>query len=43
VEVKAVVAATERYGAGESVWLVFNPEIIHIFDGEKPVLDRIAS
>jgi multiple sugar transport system ATP-binding protein len=41
-EVKAVVAATERYSAGESVWLTFSPEIIHVFDGEAPILSRAA-
>ncbi|MGA2478135.1 MAG: ABC transporter ATP-binding protein [Spirochaetia bacterium] len=41
-ELKAVVAATERYAQGESVWLTFAPEILHLFDGEKPILRRSA-
>jgi len=41
-EVKAVVPASERYAPGESVWLTFAPEFIHLFDGEKPVLRRAA-
>jgi ABC-type sugar transport system ATPase subunit len=39
-EAKAVVAATERYAVGETVWLYFSPEIIHLFDGDLPVLCR---
>jgi multiple sugar transport system ATP-binding protein len=42
-EVKAVVAATERYAQGNPVWLQFNPEIIHLFDGETPVLKRSST
>ena len=42
-EVKALVAATERYSKGETVWLSFGAEIIHLFDGEAPVLLRQAS
>ena len=39
-EIKAVVAATERYAMDETVWLYFSPEIIHLFDGELPLLRR---
>ncbi len=39
-EVKAVVAATERYTTDETVWLYFGPEIIHLFDGDLPLLRR---
>jgi multiple sugar transport system ATP-binding protein len=39
-EVKAVVPATERYSVGETVWLHFDPEFIHLFDGETPILRR---
>ncbi len=42
-ELKAVVAATEHYSMGESVWLSFGAEIIHLFDGEAPILLRQAS
>jgi multiple sugar transport system ATP-binding protein len=41
-ELKAVVAATEKYTQGETAWLSFGPEIIHLFDGESPVLRRAA-
>ena len=41
-ELKAVVAATERYSKGESVWLSFGSEIIHLFDGETPILRRVS-
>ena len=40
-EIKAVVPATERYAAKETVWLHFPPDIIHLFDGDKPVLKRV--
>ena len=36
-DVKAVVPATERYRAGETVWLSFPPQAIHLFDGDLPV------
>lgn len=39
-EVRAVVPATEKYRMGETVWLQFDPEIIHLFDGDTPVLKR---
>lgn len=42
-EIKAVVPASERYGQGERVWLEFPPAIIHLFDGEAPVLRRGGS
>jgi multiple sugar transport system ATP-binding protein len=39
-EVKVVVSFGEKIGAGEKIWLHFAPEIIHLFDGEVPVLQR---
>jgi len=39
-DVKAVVPATERHRSGETVWLHFEPEIIHLFDGEAPMLRK---
>jgi multiple sugar transport system ATP-binding protein len=40
VEVKAVVAATERYAVGEKVHLTIEPKLIHVFDGETVILAR---
>jgi multiple sugar transport system ATP-binding protein len=37
-EVKVVVSSLEKIAAGEKVWLHFAPDIIHLFDGEAPVL-----
>ena len=39
-EVKAVVQATEKYTTGETVWVYFSPDVIHLFDGETPILRR---
>jgi len=39
-EVKVVVSSGEKIGAGEKIWLHFAPDIIHLFDGEVPVLQR---
>jgi multiple sugar transport system ATP-binding protein len=39
-EVKAVVSSAEKIGTGENIWLHFDPNIIHLFDGEAPVLQR---
>ncbi|MGE5588019.1 MAG: ABC transporter ATP-binding protein [Clostridia bacterium] len=36
-EVKVVVPATERYVPGETLWLHWEPGIIHLFDGELPI------
>ncbi|MCR4401531.1 MAG: ABC transporter ATP-binding protein [Firmicutes bacterium] len=36
-EVKVVVPATERYVIGEALWLHWEPEIIHLFDGDLPI------
>lgn len=41
-EVKAVVSATERYRAGETVWLIVAPDKIHLFDGEAPISRRVG-
>jgi ABC-type sugar transport system ATPase subunit len=35
-ELKAVVAATEHYSKGESVWLSLSPEIIHTVQRGNP-------
>mgnify|MGYP000005723198 CR=1 FL=1 len=37
---KAVVPAHERFNKGDTVWLYFTPEIIHLFDGENPILKK---
>jgi hypothetical protein len=42
LEIKAVVAATERYPASQRVWLSLPAETIHVFDGDLPVLWRQA-
>jgi multiple sugar transport system ATP-binding protein len=39
-EVKAVVPATERYRVDETVWLYFDPEFIHLFDGDASIIRR---
>jgi multiple sugar transport system ATP-binding protein len=39
-EVKVVVSSAEKIGTGEKIWLHFAPEIIHLFDGEAPMLRR---
>jgi multiple sugar transport system ATP-binding protein len=39
-EVKVVVSSGEKIGTGEKIWLHFAPDIIHLFDGEAPVLVR---
>ncbi len=39
-EVKTVVPATEKYHVDEKVGLSLEPEIIHLFDQETPVLKR---
>ena len=39
-EVKVVVSAGEKIAAGEKIWLHFAPNIIHLFDGEAPMLHR---
>jgi ABC-type sugar transport system ATPase subunit len=41
-DVRAVVAATERYSMGDTVWLYFSPDIIHLFDEDVPILRRRA-
>jgi len=33
-DVKAVVSATEKYNKGDTVWLYFSPDVIHLFDKE---------
>jgi multiple sugar transport system ATP-binding protein len=37
---KAVVAASEPYRAGERLWVQARPESIHLFDGKRAVLQR---
>jgi ABC-type sugar transport system ATPase subunit len=39
-EMKAVVAATERYAPGETVWLATEAKNIHLFDGEEAILKK---
>ena len=39
-EVKVVVSFSEKIGSGEEIWLHFAPDIIHLFDGEAPVLQK---
>jgi len=39
-EVKAVVPSERMGGEGETVWLEFSPEIIHLFDGDIPIIQR---
>jgi multiple sugar transport system ATP-binding protein len=42
-EIKAVVAADEKFETGNTVWLNLAPEIIHLFDGDLPVLCKRAA
>jgi len=42
-EVKVVVSSGEKISTGEKIWLHFAPNIIHLFDGEAPVLQRKIS
>lgn len=37
-EIKAVVAADEMPASGDTVWMQFTPEAIHVFDNENPIL-----
>ena len=37
-EIKVVVPAGRMGGEGETVWLEFSPEIIHLFDGETSII-----
>lgn len=39
-DVKAVVPATEKYNKGDTVWLHFSPDVIHLFDKDTPILRR---
>jgi multiple sugar transport system ATP-binding protein len=39
-EMKAVVAATERYAPGQSVWLSAEAKNVHLFDGEQAILRK---
>jgi multiple sugar transport system ATP-binding protein len=39
-EMKAVVAATERYAPGETVWLAPEAKNLHLFDGEESILKK---
>ncbi len=39
-EMKAVVEAHEKYKVNEKINVIINPEIIHLFKGEEPVLVR---
>lgn len=37
-EIKAVVPSERMGGEGETVWLEFSPEVIHLFDGETSII-----
>jgi multiple sugar transport system ATP-binding protein len=39
-EVKVEIPSGEKIVTGEKIWLHFAPDIIHLFDGEAPVLQR---
>ncbi|MBC7188745.1 ABC transporter ATP-binding protein [Candidatus Aerophobetes bacterium] len=39
-DVKVVVPAQEVHREGETIWLYFPPPVIHLFDGEIPVIKR---
>jgi ABC-type sugar transport system ATPase subunit len=39
-EVKAVVQSSEKYSSNEPVWLHVNPDMIHLFDKDTPILRR---
>ena len=39
-EMKAVVAATERFEAGQTVWLSAEAKNIHLFDGEEAIFRK---
>ncbi len=39
-EMKAVVAATERFAPGQAVWLSAEAKDIHLFDGEEAILKK---
>jgi hypothetical protein len=34
------VSPAEKIGEGETIWLRFAPEIIHLFDQDAPILQR---
>lgn len=39
-DAKVVIPAQEVHREGETVWLYFPPSVIHLFDGEIPVVKR---
>lgn len=39
-EVKAVVSSSEKIAMGDTIWLHFAPNIIYLFEGQIPVLER---
>lgn len=41
-EIKVVVSASEAFNAGDTIWLHLTPDIIHLFDEDTPVLQRVA-
>ncbi|MCK4785405.1 MAG: ABC transporter ATP-binding protein, partial [Desulfobacteraceae bacterium] len=41
-EIKVVVSASETFNAGDTIWLRLAPDIIHLFDEDTPVLQRVA-
>jgi multiple sugar transport system ATP-binding protein len=39
-EVKVEISSAEKVAMGNKIWLHFAPNIIHLFDGETPLLQR---
>ena len=39
-QAKAVVPAREKFNKGDTIWFHFAPEIIHLFDGDTPIIKR---
>jgi len=39
-QAKAVVPACEKFSKGDTIWFHFAPEIIHLFDGDTPIIKR---
>jgi multiple sugar transport system ATP-binding protein len=39
-EVKVEISSSQKVAMGDTIWLHFDPNIIHLFDGEEPLLER---
>jgi ABC-type sugar transport system ATPase subunit len=39
-EVKVEISSSEKFAMGDKIWLHFASDIIHLFDGEEPLLQR---